>query len=96
MKAYGKNMRRYQVELSFLIDEDKIRTDEEIKELLEEIFNTDNCKFWGATVIDNECEHEWKRGGASVSDPDGWYYGKPCWSREYICTKCGRRKYEDE
>lgn len=72
MEAYGKNMRRYKVELNFLIDEDRIRTEEEIKELLEGIFNTDNCKFWGAKIIDNECTHEkWERGQTSIIDPDG-------------------------
>lgn len=40
----------------------------------------------------NECDHEWKKGQISIIDPDGWYYNQPCYSVEYICTKCGEKK----
>lgn len=90
-------MRRYKVELSFLIDEDEIRNDEEVKELLKELFNDSNYKFWHSKVIENECKHEdWKRGNCIVIDPDGWYYNQPCYEVKYICSKCGKIKYVKE
>lgn len=96
MKIYGKNMSMYTVELSFVIDEDKIRTEEEIRGLLKEIFNTDSYKFLGAAVIDNECIHEWERVGITDANPNGWGYNCPSYKVKYVCTKCGKKKYVTE
>lgn len=97
MNSYGKNMKNYGVDLSFSINEDRIRSNEEIIKLLKEIFDADNYKFVGARVIYNECKHEeWERGITTVIDPDGGYYGGPCYRVEYICPKCGMKKYEEK
>lgn len=97
MGRFGENKRWYKAEVVFLTNEDKIRTEEEMRDLLEEIFSANNYKLWGVKVIDNECTHEeWERGQSSVIDPDGWYYNQPCYEVEYICTKCGKKKYVKE
>ena len=46
-----KNM-KYTVQLDFFIDEDAIRTDEEVKEVVEEIFDYSNCSASNIKVID--------------------------------------------
>ena len=46
-----KNM-KYTVQLDFFIDEDAIRTDEEVKEVVEEIFDYSNCNASNIKVID--------------------------------------------
>lgn len=43
---------RYTVQLDFFIDEDVVRTDEEVKEALEEIFDYSNCSASDIKVID--------------------------------------------
>ena len=45
-----KNM-KYTVQLDFFIDEDAIRTDEEVKEVVEEIFDYNNCSATNIRVI---------------------------------------------
>ena len=42
----------YTVQLDFFIDEDAIRTDEEVKEVVEEIFDYSNCSASNIKVID--------------------------------------------
>ena len=42
----------YTVQLDFFIDEDAIRTDEEVKEVVEEIFDYSNCNASNIKVID--------------------------------------------
>ena len=87
----------YTVQLEFFIDEDVVRTNEEVKEVLKEIFDSCNCSVSNIKVIENECTHEeWKRGNMTVIDPDGWYYGQPSYEVQYICTKCGKIKYVKE
>ena len=41
----------YTVQLDFFIDEDGIRTDDEVKEVLEEIFDYSNCSASNIKVI---------------------------------------------
>ena len=41
----------YTVQLDFFIDEDAIRTDEEVKEVVEEIFDYSNCSATNVRVI---------------------------------------------
>ena len=41
----------YTVQLDFFIDEDAIRTDEEVKEVVEEIFDYSNCSATNIRVI---------------------------------------------
>ena len=43
---------KYTVQLDFFIDEDAIRTDEEVKEVVEEIFDYSNCSASNIKVID--------------------------------------------
>ena len=97
MGRFGENKRWYSVKVTFLTNEDEIRTEEEIGELLRELFETNNYKLWGTKVIDNECSHnEWQRTALHVSDPDAWYYNQPCYEVEYVCAKCGTKKYVKE
>ena len=42
----------YTVQLDFFIDEDAVRTDEEVKEVVEEIFDYSNCSATNIRVID--------------------------------------------
>ena len=42
---------KYTVQLDFFIDEDVVRTDEEVKEALEEIFDYSNCGASDIKVI---------------------------------------------
>ena len=42
----------YTVQLEFWIDEDGVRTDEEIEEILKEIFDYSGCSASNVTVID--------------------------------------------
>lgn len=42
---------KYTVQLDFFIDEDVVRTDEEVKEVLEEIFDYSNCSASDIKVI---------------------------------------------
>ena len=42
----------YTVQLDFSIDENAIRTDEEVKEVVEEIFDYSNCSASNIKVID--------------------------------------------
>ena len=42
----------YTVQLDFFIDEDAVRTDEEVKEVVEEIFDYSNCNASNIKVID--------------------------------------------
>ena len=42
---------KYTVQLDFFIDEDVVRTDEEVKEVLEEIFDYSNCGASDIKVI---------------------------------------------
>lgn len=44
----------------------------------------DKCKY----------DHNWVKDGTAVIDPDGWYDNQPCHEVIYVCTKCGKRKYE--
>ena len=97
MGRYGENKRWYKAEITFLTNENNIKTEEEMIALLGELFNSNNYKFWGAKIIDSECTHdEWKRNATCVRDPDAWYYNQPCYEVEYICTKCGKKKYVKE
>ena len=56
-KSQWKNVWRenynmnYTVQLDFFIDEDAIRTDEEVKEVVEEIFDYSNCSASNIRVI---------------------------------------------
>ena len=43
---------KYTVQLDFFIDEDAVRTDEEVKEVVEEIFDYGNCSASNIKVID--------------------------------------------
>ena len=43
---------KYTVQLDFSIDEDAVRTDEEVKEVVEEIFDYSNCNASNIKVID--------------------------------------------
>lgn len=42
----------YTVVLDFLIDEDVVRTDEEVKEIIKEIFNHCNCSAFNINVVE--------------------------------------------
>lgn len=42
----------YTVQLDFFIDEDAVRTDEEVKEVMREIFDCSNCSASNIKVID--------------------------------------------
>ena len=42
---------KYTVQLDFFIDEDAVRTDEEVKEVVEEIFDYSNCSAMNIRVI---------------------------------------------
>ena len=50
-RVEDKNM-KYTVQLDFFIDEDAVRTDEEVKEVVEEIFDYGNCSASNIKVID--------------------------------------------
>lgn len=41
-----------------------------------------------------KCEHEYTRG--RVLEPVGWYYCETRYKVEYICVKCGAKKYKEE
>ena len=43
---------KYTVQLDFFIDEDEVRTDEEVKEVVREIFDYSNCSASNIKVID--------------------------------------------
>ena len=43
---------KYAVELDFFIDEDTMRTDEEVKEVVKEIFDYCNCYAFNIKVIE--------------------------------------------
>ena len=52
-------------------------------------------KYWFNQ--ESECTHdEWKRVRTTVIDPDGWYHKMPCYEIEYVCTKCGKKKWVKE
>lgn len=42
----------YTVQLDFFIDEDTVREDDEVKDILQEIFNVSNCYASNIKVID--------------------------------------------
>ena len=42
---------KYTVQLDFFIDEDIVRTDEEVKSVIEEIFDYNNCDTSNIKVI---------------------------------------------
>ncbi len=42
----------YTVKLDFFIDEDSVRTDEEVKEVVKEIFDCCNCSASDIVVLD--------------------------------------------
>lgn len=42
----------YTVQLDFFIDDDEIRTDEEVKDVVKEIFDYSNCYVSDIKVID--------------------------------------------
>ena len=48
---------KYTVQLDFSIDEDAVRTDEEVKEVVEEIFDYGNCSASNIKVIDTNWTH---------------------------------------
>ena len=42
---------KYTVQLDFFIDEDEVRTDEEVKNVVKEIFDCSNCDATNIIVI---------------------------------------------
>ena len=86
----------YTLELDLCLNDGKARHEKEVKEIVRLIFDAYNCDAFNIKVKTDGCEHDWHINGMKVIDPEGWYYDLPSYRVKYICTKCGKVKYEEE
>ena len=86
----------YTLELDLCLNEDRTRPEKEVRDIIRLIFDDYNCSASNIRVKTDSCEHDWKINGMKVLNTDGIIYNEPCYRFKYMCTKCGKIKYEKE
>ena len=85
----------YKVELNLFIDEDKVRTKKEMKQIIKSIFDNYNCEATNIKVDIDWCEHDWHIHGMTIIDTE-ILNCQPCYEVKYVCSQCGQIKYVKE
>lgn len=86
----------YTLELDLCLNENRARSEEELREIVRLIFDKYNCSATNIRVYEDCCEHDWHINEMKVINTEGVIYNQPCYRVKYVCTKCGKVKYEEE